>query len=255
MLIIQYLGQCGFLLDFGDVRLVTDPYLTDYVDQNCATSDLPWKRAYPPQTTLKDLKPNAILISHAHEDHMDPWTFADYVKDGRETSVILPKPESPKLREWGYINVLPAQADEPIHIKGITITPIPCAHTQLHRDENGDYHELSYFIEGYGKKLFFAGDMSIYPGLIQRLKAENPEIVLLPANGSTPELTSLGIIGNISCYDAAAITVEIQAKAFIPMHHDLYEKVNGCSIEEIERACEACHAPLLVLKPYESRMF
>ena len=31
---ITYLGQCGFLIEAAGTRIVTDPYLSDYVDRN-----------------------------------------------------------------------------------------------------------------------------------------------------------------------------------------------------------------------------
>ncbi len=73
-----YLGQCCFLIECGTTRIVTDPYLSDSVDKG----DLLWRRQYPAPCTLHSLKPDAVLISHAHDDHMDPVTLKRYLADG-----------------------------------------------------------------------------------------------------------------------------------------------------------------------------
>ena len=38
------LGQCGFLLDTGKTRIVTDPFLSDSVDRMFYSKKTPWKR-------------------------------------------------------------------------------------------------------------------------------------------------------------------------------------------------------------------
>ena len=42
---VTYLGQCGFLLDFGHTRIVTDPYFSDAVDSH-RPGDAAWTRRY-----------------------------------------------------------------------------------------------------------------------------------------------------------------------------------------------------------------
>ena len=44
------LGQCGFLLEIAGVRIVTDPYLSDFVDRHHA-GDPSWTRNYAPPCT------------------------------------------------------------------------------------------------------------------------------------------------------------------------------------------------------------
>ena len=73
--------------------------------------------------------------------------------------------------------IIPAYADRPIELGNFRVTPIPSAHEVLHPDQNGDYHELGYLIDSDTTRIFHAGDMCMYDGLIAR--GINPERIWL----------------------------------------------------------------------------
>ena len=246
---ITYLGQCGFLLEIGEARIVTDPYLSNYVDK-IESSGVEWHRLYPAPAQLVDLQPDAVIISHSHGDHLDPWTLGPYIKSGGRALIAAPAPECGLLESLGARFIEYAEADKPFEVKGVRITPIPCAHTELHQDEQGRYRELSYVLECGEEKLFFGGDMSLYPGLVERLEKEACPIVLLPANGHDEERTAKNIIGNINHEEAAELAAHLKARAYIPMHFDLYAN-NGCPVELIIDAAKRFGANLRVMKPGE----
>ena len=247
---ITYLGQCGFLIEAAGVRIVTDPYLSDYVDRNFFSAETPWRRRYPAPATLAELKPDGVLISHSHGDHLDPWTIGAYVAAGGDALFAAPAPECALLKDLNATCILKARADEPFPVGAATVTPIPCAHTELHRDEAGDYRELSYFIEAEGIKLFFGGDMSLYDGLLDRLLSEKPDVVLLPANGRDDGRTEKGIVGNINETEAAELAARLGA-VYIPMHWELYD-INGCGEEAILQAAHQAGARVHLMRPMET---
>ncbi len=246
---ITYLGQCGFLLEIGETRIVTDPYFSNLAD-GTMPDGTPSPRKYPaPVATLAELKPDVVLISHAHEDHLDPLTLKPLIESGIECLICAPYPECGKLEEIGAKYIHRALVEKTIKVKDVFITPIPCAHTQPHVDDSGRFMELSYFIHGEGEKVFFAGDMSFFFGLIERLEDEKCDILLLPVNGRDDERTARGIIGNIDHIEAAHLAAMLNA-TYVPMHHDLYAH-NGCSNEKIETAAIEAKAKLKMLKPGE----
>ncbi len=247
---ITYLGQCCFLLEAEGVRIVTDPYLSDLVDRHHPDEPEKWTRNYAPPCALADLKPDLILISHSHTDHMDPETLGAYRQAGGDAMIAAPAPETGLLRELGFRRIVDARAEHAIFFRGITITPIACAHTELFKDEKGRFRNLSYCIDFGDWGVFFGGDMSLYDGLSERVALENCQMLLLPCNGRDEERTAAGIIGNTTAEEAAAFAAEVGAP-FIPTHHDLYPG-NGCPVEEILAAAEKAGAKAIVLKPEES---
>lgn len=253
-MLIRYLGQCGFAFQFKSVCLVTDPYLSDYVDKNCSDDQLSWVRAYPPPLTLKEVKPDVILISHGHVDHLDPWTLGPYAQEAPAVPIVVPALVRTIGERFGFENVIPAFAEKTIRHGDLTITPIPCAHTEIHYDADGNCCELSYFIECEGVRIFFAGDMSLYPGVAERVEAFAPDIVALPVNGRSDRLTALNVIGNLNHVEAIQLAKQCRARLLIPMHHDLYS-VNGCDPEIVRKAADAQGVPILSVRPGDSYHF
>ncbi len=247
---ITYLGQMCFLIECGNMKIVTDPYLSDSIDN---PSD---KRKYPVPMTLSDIMPDIIIISHAHADHLDKASLLPFYRMRRRSFTLVPTPIAPKITELGGEAVpmnapAPAQLGEPFLLGEVKITAIPCAHTELHRDEEGRFFELSYIIECGGKRAFFGGDMSMYDGLLEALCQIKPDAMMLPVNGRDWFRTSRGIIGNLDSNEAAILASRVGTKAFIPGHHDLYE-ANGCPNEWIEYSAKRFRAPLKLLSPSES---
>ncbi len=246
---ITYLGQMCYRIETDTISIVTDPYLSSSVDRPPLSV-----RKYPAPTTLCELLPDVILISHPHGDHLDLESLAPYVKLRRRMAILLPKPAMAKLASVGGNGTpmtpkAPAEWSEPFELAGVKITAIPCAHTELHTVD-GDYVELSYLIEADGKKVFFGGDMSMYDGLEDALKAVKPDVMLLPVNGRDWFRTSRNIIGNLDSNEAAELAVRVGTSLFIPGHHDLYDS-NGCPNEWIEYSAKKFGAPLRILKPEE----
>lgn len=247
---ITYLGQMCFLIETDNLRIVTDPYLSDSVDGPIG------KRNYPAPDTLVGLLPDVIVISHPHGDHLDKKTLEPFYRLRRRSFTLVPAPSADIIRSIGG-NPTPIRAPEaseygePFRLADVSIKPLPCAHTELHRDENGDFAELSYLIEADGVKIFFGGDMSMYDGLLEALAKTAPDVMILPVNGSDWFRTRRGIIGNLDSNEAAELSVKCGAKMFIPGHHDLYDR-NGCPEDWIRYSAERFGAPLKILKPAES---
>ena len=249
MLQLTFWGQACFCLENDGTRLVTDPCLSDYVDQTCSNGTVTWERAYPPPCTLADLKPDLVLVSHDHGDHLDPWTLGPYYAGGGSARTAVPAPAAASACAAGIPRecLLTAKAESPFSVGGFTVLPIPCAHTELHQDARGDYRELSYLISCGGHTIFFGGDLSLYDGLTERLADIRPDAVLLPVNGRDYYRTAAGIIGNTDCREAAELAKRCGARCLIPMHHDLYP-VNSCRERWIRDAAEDAGIAVRILR-------
>ena len=219
---LWYLGQEGFVLRHKNTCLAVDPYLSDYVDQHCCQF-VKWERLYPAPVAAEELSfLNAVLCTHTHYDHSDPWTLPKIAAANPETVFVVPAPAVDVIASYGIdrARILPAYADRPITLGDFTVTPIPSAHEELHVDENGNYCELGYLIDADEARFFHAGDMCLYDGLIERL--QHVDVALLPINGRDYFRNKNDIIGNFNCEEAVTLADTIGAELLIPMHHDLY---------------------------------
>ncbi len=247
---ITYLGQMCYLIETGGLKIVTDPYFSNTCDRDGSV------RKYAPPVTLNEIMPDIIIISHEHRDHLDAATLAPFYRLRRRSFTLVPEPIARCITEIGGEAVEmsapeAAKLGESFRLGTVTVTAIPCAHTELHREANGNFRELSYLIEAEGKKIFFGGDMSMYDGLFELLCEISPDAMLLPVNGRDYFRTSRGIIGNLDSNEAAELAAKVGASMFIPGHHDLYEH-NGCPDEWIEYSARKFGAPLRLLKPGEA---
>jgi len=220
---LWYLGQEGFVIKSGEHYLATDLYLSDYVDQNCCQF-VKWERLYPAPVDAEELNfLNVILCTHTHYDHADPWTLPKLAAANPTARFVVPAPAVEDIAAYGIEKdrIIAAVADQPIEIDGFTVTPVPSAHEELHTDENGNYCELGYLIDAGDTRIFHAGDMCMYDGLIERL--DRVDVAFLPINGRDYFRNKNDIIGNFNCEEAVTLAKEIGAHLLVPMHHDLYE--------------------------------
>lgn len=232
---LWYIGQEGFIIKHDNKFIAIDPYLSNYVDENCCQF-VKWKRLYPAPVAAEKLTfLNFVLCTHTHYDHSDPWTLTKIAEANPDVKFIVPAPETAAYYSYGLKkeNIIPARADETITADGFKITPIPAAHEVFHTDENGDYRELGYIIDDGKNRIFHAGDMCMYDGLINRLK--KIDVAILPVNGRDYFRNANDIIGNFNCVEAATLAQKIKAKMLVPVHHDLYEvnRISSASFVEM----------------------
>jgi len=226
--VLRYIGQEGFIVSNKGKSIAIDPYLSYYVDKNCCQF-VKWERLYAPPINAEELDfLDAVLCTHSHYDHADPETLLKIAKACHKTKFIVPAPIRETIASYGIDRerIVPAYTDKKIELDGFTVTPIPSAHEELHRDLNGDCFELGYIIDDGANCIFHAGDMCMYEGLIERL--ENIDVAILPINGRDYFRNANDIIGNFNTVEAITLSKIISADLLIPVHHDLYEvnKVN-----------------------------
>ncbi len=255
---ITYLGQEGIYLTHSGMQILIDPYLSDYVDQHCCTDTVIWKRRYPTPIQPEDLTDiDVVLCTHAHYDHADPITLAAIAKSSPRARFIVPAPIVDTVASYGIekSRITAAYADRSITVDALSVMPIPAAHEELSPDANGNYGCLSYKLEIGGFVLFHAGDALVYDGLCACLG--QIDVMMLPVNGrSYFKRYRDDIIGNMTAYEAADLSMAVNAKLLIPLHFDLYD-VNCVATSSVVDAIEttAPTLPYHIFKPAERFLF
>lgn len=222
---IYFIGQSGYVLKTKKCTIYIDPYLSDFIENPNGLNDLYMTRNYPPPFTPDMIQfCDKIICTHAHVDHMDPWTlnqirqnFCFYVSEGAyEISAF-------QLDLSRITFLVPHKKYE---LPPFTIIPIPAAHYEL-TDEKGRSNCLSILIQWKEKTLFFWGDGIGYDGQIDLLSQFKYNYFFAPINGRDQNREERGIIGNINEDELIAMCSNLSIEHIIPNHYDMFKNNTG----------------------------
>jgi L-ascorbate metabolism protein UlaG (beta-lactamase superfamily) len=227
-IVVYFLGQSGYVLKTKETIIYIDPYLSDYVEHPEGLNDQLMHRNYPPPFLPQEIqKLDAVLCTHVHVDHMDPWTlerikvpFKFYASIGAYEKNQFAFPEE---------RIVFLEPLNEYKIEDIKLQPIPAAHYEL-VDDQGRPDALSFIININEKSLLFWGDGVIYDGLVDKLQKYDFEFAFIPINGRDKEREAKGIIGNINAVEVAKLCSKLNIDVLIPNHVDMF-KNNSASIE------------------------
>lgn len=221
---IIWLGQAGFWLNTGHHSILIDPYLSDSLAKKYTGKKNDHKRMVPIPIAPADLpRPDLILVTHAHTDHMDSETLKPLVEAHKGLKVIVPKSklEMAQERIGENAELVGVDADDIINIDDkLSIHVFPAAHETLAKDESGQHEYLGYGIEDAGLKIYHSGDTIPFNGLQERVDKFAPDIALLPVNGRDALRLSEGIPGNLTLEEAYSLVQDVPI--FIPHHWGMF---------------------------------
>src|SRR5262249_31479943 len=110
-----WLGHSTVLIELDGVRLLTDPVLRGRVAQ--------LRRALPVHAPPADV--DAVLVSHAHFDHLDPPSLALL---GRDRRIVVPEGAAGSLRWRGFRQVEQVRAGDEIRIGAVVVRATHAEH-------------------------------------------------------------------------------------------------------------------------------
>jgi L-ascorbate 6-phosphate lactonase len=249
---ITYLGQAGFLIEIDRLTIMIDPYLTNYVVTGGFGDASSFHREFEPPLSPEDLPVvDYFFITHAHADHCDLLTLAIVLKRNPECVVICPEPVLSQLRKMQStpVNTLVPVTGEVYREKQLEFIAVPAAHYGLDQNPQGTaYFYFGYILKIRDLQIYHSGDTILYPGLVELLKQISPryDIACLPVNGRDAERERAGITGNLTATEALFLANEIQTRALIPMHNDLF-KINQANPSLVEKAFSVNQTDLKIL--------
>jgi L-ascorbate metabolism protein UlaG (beta-lactamase superfamily) len=225
--VLRWLGQAGFVVDAGSWRLVIDPYLSDSLAAKYRGSVTPHERLMPPPVTAGGLaRVDLVFCTHHHTDHMDPATLAPLAARHPGLRFVVPAASAALARERigvGDARLVPLDAGEAVEpLPGVLVRAVRAAHETLERDAEGRHRFLGYGIEAGGVCLFHSGDTVPFPGQAEEVAALAPDLALLPVNGRSERLRTLGIAGNLTLEEAIALCAACGIGAMIAHHHGMF---------------------------------
>lgn len=244
------LGQAGFRLQFDEVTLYIDPYLSDSVE----IAEGPALRRQVPIWKLPSEVNDAnwVLITHTHMDHCDIDTLGPLSQASAGCTFLGPKEVGNVLAEKGIANGRFTCATNRWHELGanLRVHPVPAAHPTIEIDHLGDFRQVGYIIEYKGRRIYHAGDTSLNDVMIEAVSTFKPiDIAILPVNECNYYRNNCGIIGNMSVREAFKFAENINVRKLVPMHWDMFLP-NNVYQEEIEAYYAMAGSPFdMVLNP------
>lgn len=249
---IWWLGQSGFLVQWGDAHLLLDPYLSDSLTKKYAETPKPHVRM-----TARVVAPerldfiDVLTSSHNHTDHLDGETVVPLMGVNPELTVIVPRANLDFAADRFDVSterLTPIDVGESINAGPFTFYAIPAAHEDVETDENGFFRYVGYIIKVGGYTIYHSGDTVVYADLLDRLSSKEVpaeiDVAILPINGRDP---ARGVAGNLSAAEAVELARAIDASVVIPCHYDMFE-FNTVEPYEFMALANAAEQPYALLQ-------
>ena len=199
---IEYVGHATVFIDLDGVRLLTDPLLRNRVAH---------LRRSTPVAARTRRGVDAVLISHAHYDHLD---LPSLEKLGKKVPVVLPRGLGGLLRKRRFESVMEVEVGETLAIGELRIRAVPAEHDGSRSPIGASADPLGYVITG-SKSIYFAGDTDLFDGMRELAPVD---VGLIPIWGWGPGLGG----GHLDPRRAAEAAARVRPGLVIPIHWGTY---------------------------------
>ncbi|MFC1894400.1 MBL fold metallo-hydrolase [Candidatus Dependentiae bacterium] len=207
---ITWIGQSTFLIQFGNVNILTDPVFSNI--------NPIFPRNFVPGISLNKLpKIDYIIISHNHADHMDKNCLL-YLK-AQQPKILVPKGDKAWFDYHGFENTQEMDWWQNYNSKtNIKFRFLPAIHWSgynIFRINKAMWG--SWMLEFNNYKIYFAGDTA-YAKHFCEISKEHPniDIAMLPIGPENPR--NLVKQSHMDSKEAVNAFIDLKAKHFIPMH-------------------------------------
>lgn len=205
---IVWLGHASFLIAWRGKILLIDPVFAKFIGTA--------KRRIPNSSLINQLDPDAILVSHAHMDHLN----AASIKRFAGATVILPRNSEDFLPHELKQKAIGLATGRSIDLGTLTILATEARHGGWRYPWQKGYTALSYLISDGEQTVYYAGD-SAYGDHFKAIGESFPiEIALLPIGAYSPRWFLK--TRHLNPPEAVMAAQDLKANTMIPYHFGTY---------------------------------
>jgi L-ascorbate metabolism protein UlaG (beta-lactamase superfamily) len=196
---LRWLGHATVRLETSGIRLLFDPLLAGGIG--------PVRRRRK-SSDLGVAPVDAVVISHAHQDHLH---LASLRRVGKDVRIVVPRGAGALVRAAGFGHVTEMDVDDRITIGDTVLRAVPAAHDGRRMPFGPAAPALGYVVEGEDR-VYFAGDTDLFPGMADI--ATELDLAILPVGGWGPTLRT----GHLDPVTAAAALTLLRPRVAIAVH-------------------------------------
>lgn len=204
---ITWLGQAGLLFETDGKKILVDPYLSDNV-KNFEPKNY---RRVPADESFLKMKPDVIVITHNHLDHLDKETLKCYLTEEAECLVLAPNGGWQELRKFG------GNSNYVLFNNGTEWTEENVTFRAV-KAEHSDAYAIGVIISSEGKNYYVTGDTLYNEQVFDSLPDVELEAVFLPVNG---------VGNNMNMTDASRFARRVKAKYTVPVHIGMFDSLSA----------------------------
>ncbi len=202
---ITWLGQAGLLFENENIKIMIDPYLSN----SCGERNPKLNRRRPVNERFFQIKPDIMICTHNHQDHLDTETLKHFIRENSGMVVMSSEGGYDSVHRFGGNNNYVLLRPETRWTQGgIKITAVSAEHSEP--------TAVGVIIDDGAKKYYVTGD-TLYN---ERIFGELPKdiyAVFLPINGAG---------NNMNAEDAKYFAERTGARTAVPLHWGLFDDID-----------------------------
>ncbi len=227
---MAWIGHSTVLINFYGVKILTDPVLFERIGLYFLGMTFGPQRYSAPALEIDEIpKPDLILLSHAHMDHMDYQTLLSLTeKFPNQIDCITAYNTMDVVADLKWKSLQEMDWNEEMEFLGINFKAFEVKHFgwryPWEKDRSKGYMEdgrsyNAYVLEKNGKRILFGGDTA-FTELFQKVDGRIIDIAIMPIGAYVPWRKN-------HCNPEEALIMaadHLKAKYFVPIHCSTFKQ-------------------------------